>query len=160
MFKLFRRKNRHKHKWELVAVNDNYNTHYTDINKTQYWQMRFYQCNCGARGFTDNRDKNVKHKGMDEAKKNWVEVGVVPKNSYHPTEDKNNIKIDDIERKKIDPVLQYQKTLQDLADSLGVVINRDFDLEARYPKLKEAADEYHRQLEKYRNFENLKESKK
>ena len=27
-----------------------------------------------------------------------------------------------------------------------------------FPKLKEAADEYHRQLDKYRNFDSLKET--
>ena len=94
---------------------------------------------------------------MEKAKQNWIDVGIVPKGSYHPNEDTNYVRIDDVEREKLDPVLAYQKTLEDIQKSLGVVLNRDFNLEAQYPKLKAAADEYHRQLDKYRNFESLKE---
>lgn len=159
MFKLFKRTPKHEHDWELVAVNDEYHTKYTDTGKTVYWQMRFYRCNCSKRKYTDNRESWVTHTGMEKAKSNWIEAGVVPNDSYHPVDSAKYIKIDDIEHEKLDPVLEYQKTLDDLVKSLGVVINRDFDLEARYPKLKEAADEYHRRLEKYRNFESLKETR-
>lgn len=37
-----------------------------------------------------------------------------------------------------------------------LMINRDMYLEKKYPKLKEIADEYHRNLEKYKTFERLK----
>jgi hypothetical protein len=161
MFKLFKKNPIHSHDWELVAVNDEYHTTYSDVNKTQYWQMRFYKCSCGSRKYSDSRTSSFQtHEGMEKAKQNWIDAGVVLQKSYHPSEHKNYVKIDDIEREKLDPVLEYQKTLEDMVKALGVVINRDFDLEARYPKLKEAADEYHRQLDKYRNFEGLKETEK
>jgi len=159
MRKLFNRTPKHEHDWELVAVNDKYHTNYTDVGETKYWQVRFYRCSCGERRVSDNYTVSYsKHAGLDEAKKNWIDSGVVPTKSYDPADNKNFVKIDDIERKELDPVLEYQKTLDELVKSLGVVINRDFDLEARYPKLKEAADEYHRRLDKYRNFEKLKET--
>ena len=159
MFKLFKRNPIHQHDWELVAVNDKYHTTYTDTGEIKYWQVRFYRCDCGERKVSDDYTvRYSKHSGLDEAKKNWIDSGVVPTKSYHPSENTNYVKIDDIERKELDPVLEYQKTLDELVKSLGVVINRDFDLEARYPKLKEAADEYHRRLDKYRNFESLKET--
>lgn len=141
MFKLFNRKPRHTHNFELVAVNNKYYTNYTDTGITKYWQMRFYKCSCGERTASDNRTNTFNtHPAMEEAKKNWIDAGVVPTKSSHPTENKNFVKIDDLERKELDPVLAYQKTLDDLVKSLGVVINRDFDLESQYPKLKEAAD--------------------
>lgn len=152
-------KPQHEHDWELVGINAKYHTTYSDTKETKHWEMRFYKCACGERKYTDNRtSKYITHEGMEKAKQNWIDVGVVPKDSYHPAEDTNYVRIDDVEREKLDPVLEYQKTLEDLVNSLGVVINRDFDLEARYPKLKEAADEYHRRLNKYRNFESLKET--
>jgi hypothetical protein len=156
MLKIF--KSRHEHNWQLVAVNDKYHTTYTDTKETKHWQMRFYKCNCGERKFSDNRPSHtyIVHEGMDKAQANWIDAGVVPVNSYDPTESTNYVKIDDIEREKLDPVLQYQKTLDEISKSLKVVLNRDFDLETKYPKLKAAADEYHRQLDKYRNFESLK----
>jgi hypothetical protein len=157
MFNIFKPK--HEHDWELVAVNDKYNTTYTDTKETKYWSMRFYKCACGERKYSDDRNSSYDvHEGIDKAKANWIDAGVVPVNSYDPTESTNYVKIDDIEREKLDPVLQYQKTLDEISKSLKVVLNRDFDLETKYPKLKAAADEYHRQLDKYRNFESLKET--
>ena len=158
MRKLFKRTPKHQHDWKLVALNDSYHTTYKDTGEIKHWYQRFYECSCGARKHSDNREKYQKHEGIDQARDNWIDAGVVPTKSYHPSENTNYVKIEDIERKQLDPVLEYQKTLQDMVDSLGVVINRDFDLEARYPKLKEAADEYHRRLDKYRNFESLKET--
>lgn len=155
MFKLF--KPRHEHNWKLIALNDQYHTTYTDTNKTVHWNQRFYQCDCGARKHTDNREKYQKHEGVDQAKQNWIDTGMVPKGSYLPNENSGYFKPTDEDRAALDPVVAYQKTLEDMAKTIGVVINRDFDLEARYPKLKAAADEYHRQLDKYRNFESLKE---
>jgi hypothetical protein len=159
MFKRFKRIPRHTHDWELVAVNDNYYTEFSDTGQKVYWQMRFYKCSCGERTASDNVTAYSVHNGVKKAKKNWIEAGVVPKNSYHPAESTHFVRIDDIEKEELDPVLQYQRTLNELVNSLGVVINRDFDLEAQYPGLKAAADEYHRQLDKYRNFESLKEDK-
>jgi hypothetical protein len=37
-----------------------------------------------------------------------------------------------------------------------IMLNRDKNLEKKYPKLKEAADEYKRLLEKYKTFDILK----
>lgn len=157
--KLFNHTPKHVCEWELVAVNDQYFTNYTDTGKKQHHNQRFYKCSCGKRHYTNNNeDRYTKHSGMDKARDNWIDAGVVPSNSYHPTQDTNYVKADTLDREQIDPVLAYQKTLQDMVDSLGVVINRDFDMETRYPKLKEAADEYHRQLDKYRNFDALKET--
>ena len=150
-------KPRHEHNWELVALNDQYHTNYTDVGKKVNWHQRFYQCACGARKHTDNRDKYQKHEGVDQAKQNWIDAGVVPNGSYLPDAKAGYFKPSDEDRTALDPVLAYQKTLEDIQKSLGVVLNRDFNLEAQYPKLKAAADEYHRQLDKYRNFESLKE---
>lgn len=157
MLRLF--KPRHTHDWELVAVNDQYNTNYTDTGKQVFWHQRFYKCSCGSRKHTDDRPSshNGTHKGIDEAQKNWIDAGVVPNGSYFPNEDKGYIKPSEAEREELDPVLKYQMTLEDIAKSLKVVLNRDFDLEARYPKLKEAADSYHYLLDKYRTFESLKD---
>lgn len=155
MLKIF--KPRHEHDWELVAVNDQYHTTYADTNKIKHWQMRFYKCDCSERKYSDDRPTYTGHEGMDKARANWIDAGVVPLNSYHPSQSQHYVKIDDIEQEKLDPILQYQKTLEDIQKSLGVVLNRDFNLESKYPKLKAAADEYHRQLDKYRSFESLKE---
>ncbi len=155
MFNIFKPK--HEHDWELVAVNDKYYTTYTDTGKTKYWSMRFYRCACGERKYSDDRTSSYYvHEGMDKVKANWIDTGVVPLNSYHPSQSQYYVKIDDLEREKLDPVLAYQRTLDEISKSLKVVINRDFDLETKYPKLKSAADEYHCQLDKYRMLETLK----
>lgn len=155
---LFSKKPLHSHTWKLVALNDQYHTNYTDTGQKKQWHQRFYECSCGARKHTDNREKYQRHEGVDAARDNWIDAGVVPKGSYLPNEKSGYFKPSDEDRTALDPVLQYQKTLQDMVDSLGIVINRDFKLESKYPKLKEAADEYHRRLDKYRNFESLKET--
>lgn len=152
MFGLFKPK--HQCEWKLVATNDQYHTIDTDTNEKTYYHMRFYQCNCGKRKFSSDFPKNSyhTHKGMEVAKQNWIETGCMPANSIHPSDNKNYLKLDNIKREEIDPILSYQKTLEEIVSTLGVVINRDFNLEARYPKLKSAADEYHRQLDKYRRL--------
>jgi hypothetical protein len=156
MFKLFKPK--HEHDWELVAVNDKYYTTYTDTKQNKYWSMRFYKCNCGERKYSD--DKNYYTLDcMDKAKDNWIDAGVVPQNSYHPSQSQHYVKIDDLEREKLDPVLAYQRTLDEISKSLRVVINRNFDLESKYPDLKAAADRYHLVLEQYRVMEILKGEK-
>jgi len=99
------------------------------------------------------------HRGIKLAILDWTEAGVLPKGSYHPSNKIGTLTVNDIHRQKLDSVLEYLKTLAEMKTALGVVLNRDFDLEARHPKLKEAADEYHRRLDKYRNFDTLKDSK-
>lgn len=50
------------------------------------------------------------------------------------------------------------KELDEMRDSL-LLLKRDVDMEAKYPRLKELKDEYERALEKYKTFDTLKESK-
>lgn len=50
------------------------------------------------------------------------------------------------------------KELDEMRDSL-LLLKRDVDMEAKYPRLKEIKDEYDRALEKYKTFETIKESK-
>lgn len=155
MFKWF--KSRHTHKWDLVACNDNYHTEYTDTGRKVYWKQRFYKCGCGVRKHEDDRKDYQTHEGVDAAKKNWIDAGVVPKGSYYPGENSGYIKIDDVPHEKLDPIEKLNRNLEDISRTI-LAIKRDYDLEAKYPKLKSAADEYNRQLDKYRNFESLKET--
>lgn len=145
----------HSHTPELVGICDEYHTTYTDKPGTkQNWQMRFYKCSCGDRTYSHNLPKYHTHAGMEACKLNWIDSGTVPNSTYHPTEVNGYKTIDEIE--KLDPILAYQKTLDGIKDALGVVINRDFDLETQYPELKKAADAYHATLDKYRTLETLK----
>jgi len=48
--------------------------------------------------------------------------------------------------------------LDELRDSV-LLLTRHVDMEAKYPKLKELKDAYQAQLEKYKTFDALKESK-
>lgn len=75
-----------RHKPVLVAVNTEYNTHYTDTDHTKYHMLRFYQCeHCGNRSFETNYKSNyTTHSGIDNAKANWLDTGVVPSGSYDP----------------------------------------------------------------------------
>jgi hypothetical protein len=50
------------------------------------------------------------------------------------------------------------KTLKDIMSVLGVV-SRDIAREEKYKGLREAAKEYERQLDKYKTFETIKDSK-
>ena len=50
------------------------------------------------------------------------------------------------------------KELDEMRDVL-LLLRRDVDMEAKYPKLKELKDEYERTLEKYKTFEAIRESK-
>jgi len=73
------------HKFEVVAVNRDYHTTYTDSERVIYHTMRFYQCACGKRKFkTDYSIDYSKHRGINLARDNWLEVGVVPDGSYDP----------------------------------------------------------------------------
>jgi hypothetical protein len=150
-------KPQHQHRWELVACNDNYHTEYTDTGKKVYWNQRFYKCSCGDRKHEDSRTQYQLHEGVDAAKKNWIDAGVVPNSSYYPGTQNGYVKIDDVPQAKLDPIEKLNRNLEDIARTVNA-IKRDYDLEAKYPKLKSAADEYNRQLDKYRNFESLKET--
>lgn len=57
-----------------------------------------------------------------------------------------------------DIVQDYDQIKQELAEikKMLMMLNRDNVMEEKYPKLKEAADEYHKQLHKYQTFEILK----
>lgn len=50
------------------------------------------------------------------------------------------------------------KELDEMRDAL-LLIKRDVDMEAKYPRLKEIKDEYEAQLAKYKTFDILKDSK-
>lgn len=50
------------------------------------------------------------------------------------------------------------KELDEMRDAL-LLLKRDVDMEAKYPRLKELKDEYERTLEKYKTFDAIKESK-
>ena len=50
------------------------------------------------------------------------------------------------------------KEIDEMRDAL-LLLKRDVDMEAKYPRLKEIKDEYERALEKYKTFETIKESK-
>ena len=47
------------------------------------------------------------------------------------------------------------KEIDEMRDAL-LLLKRDVDMEARYPKLRELKDAYEQQLEKYKTFEALK----
>lgn len=47
------------------------------------------------------------------------------------------------------------KELDEMRDAL-LLLKRDIDMEAKYPRLKELKDQYEAELEKYRTFERLK----
>lgn len=74
-----------RHTPVLVAVNTSYYTSYTNSDHVKYHMMRFYQCeHCGARSFKTNYDEYGKHNGIENAKDNWIDAGVVPNTSYDP----------------------------------------------------------------------------
>ena len=78
----------------------------------------------------------------------------------------SNIWTDDISAKasiKCDGTIEVQgrdilSELDEMRDAL-MLIKRDVDMEAKYPKLKELKDAYEAQLEKYKTFDTLKNSK-
>jgi hypothetical protein len=144
MFNLF--KPRHEHDWELVACNDEYHTTYTDTKKTVNWKQRFYKCSCGDRKHEDNRTQYQLHEGIDAAKKNWIDAGVVPKGSYYPDNSNGYVKPSDEERKALDPLTKYQQTLEDIQATL-LLVTRNIELEEKYPELKES---YLKHIELYR----------
>ena len=78
----------------------------------------------------------------------------------------SNIWTDDISAKSaitVDGTFEVQgrdvlAELDEMRDAL-MLIKRDVDMEAKYPKLKELKDEYAKQLAKYATFDTIKESK-
>ena len=77
----------------------------------------------------------------------------------------SNIWTDDVSAKpsiKCDGTLEVQgrdvlAELDEMRDAL-MLIKRDVDMEAKYPKLKELKDAYAAQLAKYKTFDIMKES--
>ena len=78
----------------------------------------------------------------------------------------SNIWTDDISAKSaitVDGTLEVQgrdvlSELDEMRDAL-MLIKRDVDMEAKYPKLKELKDAYAAQLAKYKTFDAIKDSK-
>lgn len=50
------------------------------------------------------------------------------------------------------------KELDEMRDAL-LLLKRDVNMEAKYPRLKEIKDEYEQEMAKYKTFDTLKESK-
>jgi len=152
----------HRHNYKLVAVNDEYQTTFTDTKRKVVWTMRFYQCEgCGnriAKRFNDYTYAKLEHSGVDAAITNWIDCGVVPQNSYNPADNSYYVKPNHEENEKIDPLVNLNKTVQDLCAMMNV-IKRDYDLEGKYPTLKKAADNYNKLFDKYKTFEDLKAGK-
>ncbi len=151
----------HHHKYELVAVNDEYTTSFTDSGRKASWTMRYYKCSCGKRITKTSNDypyAALKHSGIDDAVKNWEDCGVVPQKSYNPADNSYYVKPIPEENEKIDPLVNLNKTVQDLCVMMNV-IKRDYELEKQYPKLKKAANDYYKLFDKYKTFEDLKAGK-
>lgn len=138
----------HIHNWELVACNDEYCTTYTDTTKKVYWKQRFYKCNCGARKHEDNRESWQTHEGIEQAKKNWIDAGVVPGKSYFPSPAQGYVKPPEPEAAAVTPLTKYQQTLEDIQATL-LLVTRNIDLEEKYPELKES---YLKHMELYREL--------
>jgi len=93
-----------------------------------------------------------------------VDSGYVTTSSI--TGSHSNILMDDASAKSaitVDGTLEVQgrdvlAELDEMRDAL-MLIKRDVDMEAKYPKLKELKDEYAKQLAKYATFDAIKESK-
>lgn len=145
----------HRHSNQLIAVNDNYHTEFTNSNRKEYHQMRFYQCSCGRRQFTTDKDKYSTHSGIEKARANWMDAGVVPTGSYHPETSQHYVKPNQSDIEQVDPLVKLTSTVADLCDMMQM-IRRDHNLEAKYPKLKKSADNYKALFEKYKTFETLK----
>lgn len=157
LYKFF---NPHIHKHKLIAVNDEYTNTFTDTSRVVKWSMRYYKCECGKRTATATNDYahaiiKITHSGVDAAVKNWIDSGVVPINSYDPADHPGLRKPVNVDEKEIDPLVNLNKTVQDLCAMMNV-IKRDYDLEKKYPRLKTAADNYNRLLDKYTTFESMK----
>jgi hypothetical protein len=153
--------NPHRHSYKLIAINDEYTTTFTDSKRKISWSMRYYQCSCGKRITKVTNDYpygDQKHSGVDAAVKNWDDCGVVPQKSYNPADNSYFVKPIPEEKEKIDPLVNLDKTVQDLCAMMNV-IKRDYDLEGKYPKLKKAAENYRYLFDKYKTFEDLKAGK-
>jgi len=50
------------------------------------------------------------------------------------------------------------REIDEMRDAM-LLLKRDVDMESKYPKLKKIKEEYERQLEKYKTFDTIKESK-
>ena len=79
---------------------------------------------------------------------------------YTATNDAINVSTIQDSSIKVDGTLEVQgrnvmKELDEMRDAL-LLLKRDVDMEAKYPKLKELKDAYEEQLNKYKIFEALK----
>lgn len=156
--KIYKILNPHRHSFKLIAVNDEYHTTFTDSTRKVAWSMRYYKCDCGFRmgkKTNDYKYTELTHSGVDTAIKNWVDCGVVPPKSYNPADGAYFIKPEEDQQKNVDPLVNLNKTVQDLCVMLNV-IKRDYDIEDKYPNLKKAANNYNKLFDKYKTFEDLK----
>lgn len=139
---------------KLVGICDNrwYSNNYPTTGSKTYWTVRFYQCErCGCRWSESNySDDQREHNALNTDRRNWSETGVLPPRTYHPKS--RGVYPDTLDN--VDP--NHQATLNDLVEVMGIVLNRDVDLEKRYPSLKRLADQYHRELEKCRTVDILR----
>jgi hypothetical protein len=138
----------HVHDWKLVACNDEYRTKSSTGGAAHHWKQRFYKCSCGERKHQDDRREYDRHEGIDQARQNWIDAGVIPGKSYFPDESKGFYKPTDAEVKELTPLTKYQNTLDDIQEAL-MLVTRNIDLEEKYPELKES---YRKHMELYREL--------
>lgn len=83
-------------------------------------------------------------------------AGTVP-NSYYITDNTSSpyLTVNDSAPTLIIDGRDVMAELDEMRDAL-LLLKRDVDMEAKYPRLKELKDEYERALEKYKTFEALK----
>ena len=137
---------------QLVAICDNYwrTTNYPTTGTTTYWVLRFYRCERCGRRWSDHNCPFSVDGPLKESLKTWTEAGILPTESYHPSSKGKTP--EDIE--EVDT--STQATLNGIVSVLKIVLDRDIDLEERYPSLKRIADEYHRELDKCKTVEALR----
>jgi len=86
----------------------------------------------------------------------------LPSNFYITNNTKTNTSIDSnlITTGSTSLVVNGRDVMAELDEMRDVLLllKRDVDMEAKYPRLKELKEEYERALEKYKTFETLKES--
>ena len=105
--------------------------------------------------------------GSIQQKMTTVNSGTITSSSTNTNYDNitivDNVNIAQAKTMQIDMPLEVQgrdvlAELDEMRDAL-MLIKRDVDMEAKYPKLKELKDEYAKQLAKYKTFDILKDSK-
>ena len=62
----------------VLRTYDVFSTNYTDTNRIQNWQAHFFQCkHCKVRHFETTHTKYSTHTGIDRAKHDWLDNGVI-----------------------------------------------------------------------------------